>query len=361
MNIFQPIRVLLAWVALGAMLPNALATSASPEVRPLSKPLAEPQICVFDLLGTKGPIFNLAQEYALEGRKNGYPFKPVVYTNEAVAAKDFEIGKCDGLVATGIRTRRFNSFAGSLDAIGALPNYQAVLLALKSMGSPQLQPVMVQGDYEVGGVLPFGAAYIFVKDRDIDSLAKAAGKRVAALAHDESQRKLIEQVGAQPVSAEVNNLGTMFNNGAVDIIVAPSIAYAPLELYKGIRKRGGVIDLPVAMVTYQIILRKSRFESGSGQKLREYVAQEMPKALAAVEKIDKDIPAKAWLSVAEDKKPEYHAMMREARIQLSREGVYDGCALRLMHKVRCAVEPTLGECNLPEQYKVPAVCPVRQR
>ncbi|SMG64958.1 [similarity to] RND type efflux pump involved in aminoglycoside resistance, partial [methanotrophic bacterial endosymbiont of Bathymodiolus sp.] len=65
----------------------------------------------------------------------------------------------------------------------------AVLLALKSMGSPQLQSVMQQSDFEVGGVLPFGTAYVFVRDREINSTGKAAGKRVAALSHDESQRR----------------------------------------------------------------------------------------------------------------------------------------------------------------------------
>lgn len=319
----------------------------------------EPKICVFDLLGAKGPIFNLAQEYALEGRKNGYGFKPVVYTNESVAAKDFEIGECDGLVATGIRTRKYNSFTGSLDAVGGLPNYDAVLLALKSMGSPQLQPVMQQSDFEVGGVLPFGTAYVFVRDREINSLAKAAGKRVAALSHDESQRKLIEQVGAQPIAADVSNYGSMFNNGAVDIIVAPSIAYAPLELYKGLGRKGAIIQLPVAMVTYQIILRKSRFQAGSGQKLRAYVAQEMPKALEAVKKIDRQIPDKAWLKMNDADKTEYTAMMREARISLSKDDVYNGCALRLMKKVRCSVDGKASECSLPEEYKVANDCPVQ--
>lgn len=324
-----------------------------------TKGAAEPSICVFDYLGSKGPIAGLANEYALEGRKNGYGFKPVVYTNEAVAAKDFEVGKCDGLVATGIRTRRYNTFTGSLDAIGALTNYESVLLTLKSIGSGQLQSVMEQGDYEVGGVLPFGAAFIFVNDRDINTLAKAAGKKVAALAHDESQIKLIESVGAQPVAADVSNYGSLFNNGAVDVIVAPSIAYQPLELYKGIRKRGGVVRFPVAMVTYQIILRKSKFPAGSGLKLRKFVAQEMPKALDAVKKIDKLIPEKYFMDLPDKDRADYFRMMRDARIALSKEGVYDGCALRLMRKVRCVVDGTAAECGLPEEYKVAPTCPVR--
>lgn len=347
----------MTWLPMGLL--AAVLSLNAPLSHAQSKTQAEPTVCVFDYLGSKGPIANLALEYSLEGRKNGYGFKPLIYTNESIAAKDFEIGKCDGLVATGIRTRRYNGFTGSLDSIGALPSYDAVLLALKSMGSEQLQSVMEQGDYEVGGVLPFGTAYIFVNDKSIDSLSKAAGKKIAALAHDESQIKLIEQVGAQAVAADVSNYGSYFNNGVVDIIVAPSIAYQPLELYRGIKKRGGVVRFPVAMVTYQIILRKSKFQPGSGLKLRKYVAKEMPKALEAVKRIDKLIPEKAFMELSPQDKVEYTGMMREARIALSKEGIYDGCALRLMRKVRCSVEPTGSDCRLPEEYRVPASCPVK--
>lgn len=320
---------------------------------------SEPKVCVFDYLGNKGPVVALAREYALEGKKNGYGFEPVVYTNENVAAQDFEIGQCDGLVATGIRARKYNSFTGSLDSVGAMPDYKAVLLALQTMASPVLHSVMVQGDYEIGGVLPFGAAYIFVRDREINTFAKAAGKRVAALSHDESQRRLIEQVGAQAVPADVSNFGSLFNNGAVDVIVAPSIAYAPLELYKGIGRKGAIIQLPVAMVTYQIVLRRSKFEPGSGQKLRHYVASQMPKALQAVQKVDERIPAKSWMKLDDADLPEYQAMMREARIALSHQGVYDGCALRVLKRVRCSIYPAAGECSLPEGYAVAASCPIR--
>ena len=138
----------------------------------------------------------------------------------------------------------------------------------------------------------------------------------------------------------------MFNNGAVDIIVAPSIAYSPLELYKGLGRRGAIIQLPVAMVTYQIILRKSKFQSGSGQKLRAFVAKEMPKALEAVKKIDRQIPDKAWLKMTDADKVEYTTMMREARISLSKDGVYNGCALqRPTMAYRCLPTPMLTICS----------------
>ena len=46
----------------------------------------------------------------------------VSYQSEAVE-NDFEQGKCDGVYMTSMRARRYNKFAGSVDAIGAVPSY----------------------------------------------------------------------------------------------------------------------------------------------------------------------------------------------------------------------------------------------
>ena len=46
------------------------------------------------------------------------------------------------------------------------------------------------------GVIPLGAAYIMVTDRNINTLAKAAGKKVAVFQFDETQKKLVQNVGA---------------------------------------------------------------------------------------------------------------------------------------------------------------------
>lgn len=47
----------------------------------------------------------------------------ISYQNEAQAEKDFQQGKCDGVYMTSMRARTYNKFAGSVDAIGAVPTY----------------------------------------------------------------------------------------------------------------------------------------------------------------------------------------------------------------------------------------------
>lgn len=127
-----------------------------------------------------------------------------------------------------MRGRQFNSFVGSIDAIGAVPSNVAARAVMQLVSKPQLATDMVQNGYEVAGVTPMGSAYLFVNDRSINTLAKAAAK-IAVLDYDKAQARMVQRVGAQPVSADITTFGGMFNNGQVDIVGAPAIAFKPLE------------------------------------------------------------------------------------------------------------------------------------
>lgn len=305
-----------------------------------------PVICVFDILGTTGPVFSLAKDFQLHAKKEGYDFGIKTYTDERVATEDFKVGNCQGLVATGLRTRQFNNFTGSIDSIGALPTYESLGVLISLLADPKLAPDMVEGKYEVAAVFPVGAAYIFVNDRSINTLAKAAGKRIASLDYDKAQAQLIQQIGAQPVSADISNFGQKFNNGSVDIIAAPAAAYKPLELFRGIGTKGGVARVPIAMVTYQIILNRDHFPQGAGQKARTFSLTLLDKTLNIVRNMEKDIPPNVWMEIPEKEKIEYAVIMREARITMRDKGIYNKKMLTLMRKVRCRLNPADGECSL---------------
>lgn len=76
---------------------------------------------------------------------------------------------------------------------------------------------------------------------------------------------MVQQVGAQAVSAEISNFASMFNNGQVDIIGAPAAAFKPLELHKGLGSKGAIVNYPVLQVTGNIIIRPDKFPAGYGQ------------------------------------------------------------------------------------------------
>ena len=306
-------------------------------------------VCVFDLLGTSGDVYTMMKDYALAA--NGWGAKVTLkpYTDERVASEDFKAGQCDAVALTGMRGRQFNSFVGSIDAIGAVPSNAAARAVMQLVSKPQLAADMVQNGYEVAGVTPMGSAYLFVNDRSINTLAKAAGKKIAVLDYDKAQARMVQRVGAQPVSADITTFGGMFNNGQVDIVGAPAIAFKPLELHKGLGAKGAIAKFPILQVTGNIIIRQNKFPAGFGQKSREWVATQLPRALAMAEKTEKDIPAKYWMEIPANDQVGYIKLMREARIELTKEGFYNTKMMSLLKRVRCQQNPSSFECALKDE------------
>jgi hypothetical protein len=142
---------------------------------------------------------------------------------------------------------------------------------MQGLSSPTFAKYMTQGQYEVVGVIPIGDAYLLVNDRNINTVAKAAGKKIAVLDYDEAQKIMVQQIGAQAVSADVTNFGAKFNNGQVDIIGAPAAAFKPLELHKGLGTKGAIVNYPILQVTGNLIIHPDKFPAGFGQKSRDWV------------------------------------------------------------------------------------------
>ena len=314
-------------------------------------------LCVFDPLGARGDAFGYAKDYALQFPRFGMtnPIQLKAYTDERIASEDFKAGQCDGAIMTSLRVRQFNSYAGSLDAVGAVPSRQALNLALQALTSKQLAPKMSQGDYEVLGVIPLGTAYIMVTDRKISSLAKAAGKKVAVLDYDKSQAKMVQKMGAQPVSVDLATISGKFNNHQVDIIAGPAVIFKPFELAKGMTGpngdiTGAVIRFPLLQITAAMVVRKSKFNNpAANQKIREYVYSQISSAYKFIDKAEKDIDAKYWLDVPEADKGGYVKLMRAARMDLTKDGTYDRDMMHLLKKVRCKIEPAHYECALNDE------------
>ncbi len=306
-------------------------------------------VCVFDLLGTSGDVYTMMKDYALAANAWGAKITLKPYTDERVASEDFKAGQCDGVALTGMRGRQFNSFVGSIDAIGAVPSNTAARAVMQLVSKPQLAADMVQSGYEVAGVTPLGSAYLFVNDRSINTLAKAAGKKLAVLDYDKAQARMVQRVGAQPVSADITTFGGMFNNGQVDIVGAPAVAFKPLELHKGLGSKGAIVRFPILQVTGNVIIRQNKFPAGFGQKSREWISSQLPRAMQNVEKTERDIPAKYWMEIPANDQVGYIKLMREARIELTKEGFYNTKMMSLLKRVRCQQNPSSFECALKDE------------
>ncbi|RBP28343.1 hypothetical protein DET50_11272 [Marinobacter pelagius] len=307
-------------------------------------------MCVFDVIGANGDFYNFVEDYALEMKSHGVDFELMPYTDEGVAIGDFNAGQCDAVAATDIRIRPYNKFTGSISAVGAIPTYDNLQTLLATLAQPKAAPLMKANGYEVLGIVPVGAGYLFVNDRSIDTAGELAGKRMATLDYQKDAIHMVNFVKATVVPSDITNFAGKFNNGSVDTAYAPAFAYEALELYKGIGDKGGVVDYPLAQLTLQIVARDDVLDDASAQKSREVAWNMFPQAMNLIEKQEAAIPEEKWVRIPEKDIRGYQEMFRENRIEM-RDGlngapdVYHPKMMSLLSKIRCASNPSAAECT----------------
>jgi hypothetical protein len=317
---------------------------------------AAQKVCVFDPLGTSGDVHRALEDYRLAMTKFGVELQIKTYVDEHVAVEDFRANQCDAVMATALRTRQFNAMAAALDSPGASSilrkghidmdaSFDVVRKFITVMSSPKAANFMTAGRYEIAGMVPLGAAYAFVNDRAISTLQGAAGKKVAAFDYDKSQAELIQRVGARPVPVNITNFATMFNNGNVDVIIAPAIVYKPFELYKGLGTKGAVSRFPLTILTYQMVIRSEQFPKEFGQQSRDYFVNGLDQAMRIARSGEKDIPEKLWVDPTPAENDQYVTMMRQGRVLMANKGLFDKPGLKLIKKIRCSIEPSAAECT----------------
>ena len=311
---------------------------------------AKQQVCVFDLLGKAGESYKFLEEWALVSKKWGAQVQLISFQDEDLADKAFQNDKCDAVYMTSMRARTYNKFAGSIDALGGVPSNKIAQKAVEYVLDPRNTKRMtttLQGEsYEVAGIGLIGSAYIFVKDRSLNTIEKAQGKKFAILHYDRAQRVMVERVGAVPVMSDISNFIKKFNTGEVDVVAAPAYAYKPLEIEKGLGSKGAMLNFPVVNVTADLIVRPERFPAQFGEQSRQWFLQKIPQSFAMVQRLEAAIPNKIKMQLSKEDKEKYQRLLRDGRIDLTKQGVYDPGMMRVLKKARCTVERTNFECSL---------------
>lgn len=306
-------------------------------------------VCIWDIIGRSGPVFTAAQDQKVRMLKYGVDVTMIPYTSESIVVDDLKAGVCDAALISGLRARLFNRFTGTVDSVGGLPSAKHMRIMLQVLANPKNADKMADNNYVVMGIAPAGGAYIFVNDKSITSLSKAAGKKVAVLDYDPTQARMVAQVGATPISSDIVSAPNKFNNGVVDVLAAPLIAYEPLELYKGMGNNGGVINYPLAQITMQLIGRSDKFPNEIAQLVREEFYGNYDMIMGRINAEAAKVPDKWWIEIPEEDKTEYEQMMMDARIQLRDENYYDGDMLTLQRKIRCKLDQARAECSNPKE------------
>ncbi len=290
-------------------------------------------MCVYDPGGAAGDAFQAAKKYQTAALQWGATLELKPYTSESVAAADFRNGKCDAAILTGVRSQQFSKAAYSIESMGVIPSYTALEASLGTLAKEAAAKLMVAGDYEVAGVFPAGAVYLYINDRSVISLSALAGKKICTLDFDPSAKFMVEHIGAQVVPADVGTFASLFNNGSCDIAYAPATAYGPLELYKGLGDGGGIVKFPLSQLTLQVLIRSSAFPDGFGQTSRTWSAAEFQSVLELTTKAEADVDPKYWVEVPDGDSAKYVAMFKEVRTQLVSKGVYDATVVKLLEAI----------------------------
>jgi len=304
---------------------------------------------IFDMLGANGPTFSQMKDYKTAALAWDVELELKPYTSERVAAEDFKSGLCDAVIFTGIRARQFNAFTGSLDAIGAMPTYGHLKSVITTISAKKAAKLMFRDPYQVAGIFPGGAAYMFVNDRSIDTVGELAGKRIAILDSDPAQVEMVTFIGGSPVGTSIANMYSKFNNGSVDVTYGPAIVYEAMELYNGLEPNGGVINFSLVQLTMQILIRKAEFPDGYGQKSRDFVLSQFDLGVDLVKRYESKIPRKLWISIPEADISGYLEVFRQSRIKLREKGIYNGKMLKLMRMVRCKQKADQPECTAADK------------
>jgi len=304
--------------------------------------------CIYDPVGKSGPSMTLLADLVPTAISWGLDVKLSAYTNEKIASNDFKAGLCDVVFLTGLLTHQYVPFGSTLNAIGGIISEEGVNKVLKAITNPKAGKLLSNGNYEIVGTFPVGGVYLFVNDRNIDTLEEFSGKKISILNDDPQALKFANMSGASPVGTSLATFSGQFNNGNIDILPMVPIAYNVFELYHGLGDKGGIIDEKLLFGMMQLVSHKDRFTSDFGQQMREYILSR----LADIHKLAKDskaeIPSRYWIKTSPKTKAALDTFKHDIRLALRDEGIHEPKALKLLWKIRCSEDPRRAECVVPE-------------
>ena len=135
-----------------------------------------------------------------------------------------------------------------------------------------------------------------------------------------------------------------FNNGEVDAVYVSAPAYEAFELEKGLASKGGIVKLPLAQATLQLVVRPSAFPEGFGAQSRNYFLSKFSVAKKLVTDAEAKIPSRYWIDLPKSSLPGFDDLFQASRLALLKEGAYHKKMLNVMFRLRCKSDSSRSEC-----------------
>jgi hypothetical protein len=302
------------------------------------------KFCIWDPVGTTGPFATFLKQTKLSAINWGIDLSLDIYTDEKVAAADFKSGLCDAVFLTNILAKDFIPFTAVFGSPGGVRNLEQVKVLAKSLSSPKVRELIQTDDYELAGLFPIGEIYFFLKDRSITKAAQMSGKKIIILNGDIPSTKFTEVIGGSPVHATLATWSGQFNNGNIDVMFAPTMAYNTFELYQGLGDKGGIVKYNLLYYCMNMLVNRKKVPEDFAPKMREHTLGRFNELEQIVKNADAEVPEKYWIELDQDTTKEYADMNKRVRLELRDEGKYDAKAVSMLYKIRCAVNKEEREC-----------------
>ena len=309
------------------------------------KPL---KFCVWDPVGNTGPFISFLKETKLKAISWGIDLQLDAYTDEKVASNDFKSGICAAVFLTNILAKDFVPFTAAFGAPGAIKTLDELKTLSASLNSSKAKKLITHDKYEVAGLFPIGEIYTFLRDRTKTRISDISGKKVTILNGDLASTRFVELVGASPVHTSLATWAGQFNNGNVDVMFGPALAYNTFELYKGLGEKGGIIKHNILYAVMEMVVNNDLVPGDFGKNMRTHALSRFKELDSIVKQAESEIPQKYWIDLEEDNLAEYDAISKEVRLGLRDDKSYDAKAITILWKIRCKYNPSATECAAPE-------------
>ncbi|MCA6064980.1 putative solute-binding protein [Thalassolituus marinus] len=302
--------------------------------------------CVWDMLGKSGPVYATVEDQTLRSLHYGLQLTVVPYQTESELINDLKNGTCDAALMSGSRALEFNRFAGTVEALGAVPDTNHLQTLIQVMASPKMADRLEGNGYVVMGVASLGENYLFARSEDISGPGSLSGKTIAVPQHDQSLQTLGKQLKAVVSGGEQLGIVQQFVSGQSDSMLAPLVAfYAAGAGQAGEEVK--ILNYPLSQSTIQLIGRQERFPTELAQMLREDFLFKFPQYVKRLEKERTNIRASLWRDMAQLDQSAFEQRMQKLRLYMRDRGDYDASMLKLARKVRCKTDPQRTECVNP--------------
>jgi Solute-binding protein AdeT 1/2 len=306
------------------------------------------KFCVWDPVGASGPFISFLKDTKLKAISWGVDLQMDAYTDEKVAANDFRSELCAAVLLTNILAKDFVPFSAAFGAPGAIRTLDELKVLSKTLTSPKAEKLISNGKYQVSALFPIGEIYTFVRDKSNVDISAISGKKVSILNADVASERFAKVVGASPVHTSLATWGGQFNNGNVDVMFAPALAYNTFELYKGLGDTGGIVDFNILYAVMEMVVNTDKIPAGFADNMRKHALSRFDELENTVKQAHSEIPQKYWVSLDAEKKAEYESLSKDIRLALRDEKAYDSKAISILWKIRCKFNPSATECASPE-------------